>query len=38
MYPNSGFAAHFGSNLSQKGCLVLFVLPEKGRPTLRLRK
>ncbi len=38
MYPNSGFAAHFGSNLSQKGCLVLFVLPEKGRPTLRLCK
>lgn len=38
MYPNSGFVAHFGSNLSQKGCLVLFVIPEKGHPTLRLRK
>lgn len=38
MYPNSGFAAHFGSNLSQKGCLVLFVMPKKGFPTLRLLK
>lgn len=38
MYPNSIFTTRFGSNLSQKGCLVLFMTPEKDRPAHRLRK